>query len=55
MIATQAAWFRGYVGMPFEEIPQFDPGEREKSVREFLEAQCVYFFSFLSTVIMMKK
>lgn len=42
MIVTQSAWFRGYVGMPAEEIPQFEPVEGEKRVREFLEAQCVY-------------
>jgi hypothetical protein len=43
MIVTQAAWFRGYVGMPCEDIPQFIPGEREKRAKEFLEEQvCIF-------------
>ena len=43
MIVTQAAWFKGYVGMPCENIPQFIPGERDKRAKEFLEEQGVYF------------
>ncbi|GLB43073.1 hypothetical protein LshimejAT787_1205220 [Lyophyllum shimeji] len=46
MIVTQAAWFKGYVGMPASDIPQFVEGEREKRVKAFLQEQGVEDFEF---------